>query len=1078
MRKLLSLLAAVLLCSMLAVAQEKTVSGTVSDESGRPVPFATVLLKGQKSGVTADAEGKFIIKAKEGSVLVISGQGLTSREATVGAGNIVAISLAKASSSTLDEVVVTGAFGVKKAQRTAAFSNQVIGSENLNIVRQTNINNALAGKVAGVQTRGQSSAKLNSEPFLRIRGGLGLGDRAPVYVVDGTIVGSFDINPDDVEDVTVLKGANATALFGSQATGGVIVINTKKKVSRQGIGLEINSGVTVDKIYVLPSYQNSYAGGTLADLQQFKWVAGMPTDWQALDGKFYHDYTDDQSWGPRIAGQEYIPWYAWYPGHSRSFQTAKLTPQPDNARDFWETGITTTNNLSFGKNAQGYNFKASYTNQYIKGVVPNTSSMRNTFFVTGSIDLNNHFIFDANINYSSNEIKGEFNDAYASVQGVNSTNASSGSFNQWFHRDVDMNIVKELRDARSPYGTLATWNLRFNPPGFNPDNPANFYKANYWYNPYSYYGNVDNIQERNRFFGNASLTYKLNNNFRIRGTVRKNQLTTYYENIKRSILENSALQTGILSEYATGSTNLQQNNYELIGFYNQTFGDFGVSVTAGGNIFTYNYHDVTAVTNQGLNVPDLYAITNSKADPGIGNVRDEAQVNSIFGSADLEFKKLASVTFAVREDWGSTLTPSKPNLVYPSAGASFVFSELIGTKPGWFSFGKVFGSWGKKPEALGIYQSNFTYGVNQFLWGSNFLIGTPNRYPNPELQGSLITTIEAGIDLRFIKNRLGLNVVYFDEVADKIPVDIALSGVSGFTSTSINAAKVERRGIEIVLNGKPIASKNLTWDLSTTFGYLIANPVTELVEGQDQILLEGGSFGTRFARAYQLKGEDWGQLIGGGIKRNDAGQPIVDPVTGLYLADVTKKWGSIVPSVTGGFISNLSYKGFDLGFSLDYQVGGKFFSLSEQWGHYSGLFDRTAGLNDKGKNVRDEIADGGGVHVVGVSSVDEKTVVDTYVPALAYYQSFFNNQIAEPYIHDLSFVKLREVSLGYHIPVKKIGNISRYVQGAHFSIIARNPWLIWADSEHFDPSEVVNTYGEDGQFPGVRGLGVNLKLNF
>jgi len=177
-------------------------------------------------------------------------------------------------------------------------------------------------------------------------------------------------------------------------------------------------------------------------------------------------------------------------------------------------------------------------------------------------------------------------------------------------------------------------------------------------------------------------------------------------------------------------------------------------------------------------------------------------------------------------------------------------------------------------------------------------------------------------------------------------------------------------------------------------------------------------------------------------------------------------------------ISNLSYKGFDLGFSLEYQAGGKFFSLTEQWGGYSGLFNFSAGLNDKGKNVRDEVADGGGVHVVGVSSIDEKTIVDIYVPAKDYYKNFYNNQIAEPYIHDLSFIKLREVSLGYHIPVSKIGNLSRYFQGAHFSLIARNPWLIYSDSEHFDPSEVVNTYGEDGQFPGVRGLGFNLKLNF
>jgi outer membrane receptor protein involved in Fe transport len=357
-------------------------------------------------------------------------------------------------------------------------------------------------------------------------------------------------------------------------------------------------------------------------------------------------------------------------------------------------------------------------------------------------------------------------------------------------------------------------------------------------------------------------------------------------------------------------------------------------------------------------------------------------------------------------------------------------------------------------------------------------MSTPDNYPDPKLQGALIQTIEAGIDLRFVKNRIGLNVIYFNEVADKIPVSVALSGVSGFTTTQINAAKVERQGIELVLNGRVVSNANFTWDLSTNFSYLIKNPVKEIVEGQNQILLQGGAFGTRMARAFQVKGEDWGQLIGGGIKRNANGDPIVDPASGLYLNDVNKKWGSIVPKYNGGFLSNMNYRSFTFGFSLEYQFGGKFFSLSEMWGHYSGLFGKTASLNDKGINVRTPVADGGGVHVIGVSSADEKTVVDTYVDAQTYYHSFYDRQVAEPYVHSLSFVKLREVSLGYMIPVKRIGNLGKYVQGAHFSVVARNPWLIWSDSKNFDPSEISNVYGEDGQLPGTRGLGVNLKLNF
>ncbi len=1080
MRKTLSLFTAFLLCGMLVLAQVKTVTGTVTDENGNPVPFATVVVKGSRSGVSADADGHFAIKAKEGDVLVFSASGLTPKEVTVGSSNVINVPLAKSSSSTLEEVVVTSAFGIKKAQRVTPFSAQVINSDALNITRQTNVNNALAGKVAGVQTRSQSAAKLNTEAFLRIRGGLGMGDIQPIYVVDGTITSSFDINPDDIEDISVLKGANATALFGGAASGGAIVITSRKKMGRNGVGIEINSGVTADKVYIMPHYQNLYAGGSLADLTQFNWVAGDPDEWKALDGKYFPDYTDDASWGPRMAGQEYIPWYAWYPGTNLSYKTAKLVPQPDNARDFWQTGITSNNNISFGKSGQGYNFRASYTNQYVRGIIPNSSSNRNTVFITGSYDLNSHFTVAANVNFSGNIIKGEFDDQYA--------NQSSGSFSSWFHRDLDLKLEKSLRDLKSPFGTLATWNLRFNPDGYNPNNPDDFYKANYWYNHYAYFDNIDNTYNRNKFFGDASLTYKLNDNFRVKGTVRKNQFNGYYENITRSLLETSGLQTGILGSYSTGNQTQVEYTYEGLASYNQKFGDFNVSANVGGSVYTYKYNDVTANTNNGLNVPDLYAITNSKSNPSIGNTRYKSQTNSVFGQGDLEYKKLASVTFAVRQDFSSTLSPTKTNLVYPSAGASFVFTELMNESPKWLSFGRVFGSWGKKPAPLNIYQTNFSYGVNQFLWGSNFLIGTPDAYPNPALQGALSTTIEGGLDLRFIKNRLGVNIVYFNETADKLPVNVSISGVSGFTSTSVNAAKVTRTGIETIVQGKAIANKNFSWDISATYSYLINNPVKEIVEGSDQILIQNGlgtvagnssgAFTTRFARAFLVKGEDWGQLIGGGIKRNADGQPIVDPATGLYVNDVNKKWGSIVPKTTGGIVNTFSYKDFDLSFAVDYQIGGKFFSLSEMWGSYSGLLDWTAARNDKGLNVRDDVADGGGVHIIGVSSADEKTPVDMYVDGQTYFHSFYDRQIAEPYVHSLTFVKLREISLGYRIPVKKIGGISKYFQGAVFSVISRNLWMIYSDSKNIDPSEIVSNFGEESQLPGTRSLGVNLKLIF
>ena len=1068
MRKLL-LLIAMQMTILMSFAQNKVVTGRVTDENGNPIPFATLKVKDAKTGGSADADGRFSLRVKGGETFIISAVGYTDKELKMDANSNVTITLSK-STTDLKEVIVTTGLGIKKSARVTPFSSQVISGEDMNITRQSNINNALSGKVAGVQVRSQSGAKLNAEAFLRIRGGLGLADKAPLYVVDGTVTNSFDVNPDDIEDITVLKGANATALFGSQAAGGVIVMNTKKKVAGKGIGVEINSGVTIEKAYILPQYQNLYAGGSVPDLMQFNWVNGMPQEWQPLDGKYFHDYTDDASWGPRMSGQEYIPWYAWYPGSQYSYKTAKLVAQPHNAREFWQTGISTNNNVSFGKSGQGYNFRASYNYQHIHGLIPNSSSDRNGFFFTGSVDLNNHFTLTTDATFSANTIMGDFTDGYA--------NQASGSFNQWFHRDVDMGLIKDLKDLRSPYGTLATWNLRFNPDGYSPSNPADFYKGNYWYNYYAYYENRDLRTDRNNFRGNVSLVYKINNDFRVKGTIRKNQQTDHFENITTSLLEESGLQTGTLAGYATGEINQQRYDYELVGSFNKAFGDFNVSVNGGGNIFKFEFNDIQANTNGGLSVPNLYALSNSKNPSTIVNNRLKEQVNSLFSQGDIEYKKIASVSFAVRNDWGSTLSDQKPSLFYPSAGASLVFSELIKTRPAWFSFGKLFGSWGKKPQSLNIYATNFTYGVNQFQWNGNFLMATPNNYPDPGLSGALITTIEAGVDLRFIKNRLGLNFVYYNETADKIPVAVPVNGVSGFATTQVNAAVVKREGIETIINAKLIKAKDFNWDITKTFSYLIKNPVTKLFGDQKQILLQGGAFGTRFARAFQVLGKDWGQLIGGGLKRSAEGLLLINPASGNFLVDATKEWGSIVPKYTGGLINNFSYKDFSLAFSLDYQIGGRSFYLSESWGWYSGLFKETAELNDKGKNVRDDVADGGGVHVVGVSSVDEKTPVDMYVDAQTYFHQFYNNQIAEPFIHELTFVKLREISLGYAIPVTKIGQLSKYIQGAQFSIIARNPWLIYSDSKNFDPSENVNLYGEDGQLPGTRSIGVNLRLKF
>lgn len=1073
MRKSLTLLAASLLFSIATFAQTVLVQGQVTDDRG-PVPNATVQEKGTKNITRADELGKFSFKVKQGAIVVVTAVGHTPFEfaATTGYQNVKIATVA----GELEEVFVTSAFGVKKSQRTTPFSSQVVSSEQLNVIRQPNLNNALAGKVAGVQFRGQSSAKLNDQGFLRIRGGGSLSDQGAIYVVDGTITNSFDINPDDVEDLTVLKGANATALFGSRAGNGAIVVTTKKGRKGKGIGVEVNQSTMFDKAAFMPNYQNEYGGGDGGWLT-FTYNPTMPAEWQALNGKRYRDFTDDASWGPKIDGSEYIPWYAFIPGHSRSGKTASFTPQPNNAKDFWNTGVTSNTNVSFSQsNGAGQSLRVSYTNQNIKGMLPNSKSLRHNLNANFSMDLGSIFTIGANLTYTNQLISGDFNDGYS--------NNSSGNFSQWFHRDLDINILRELADIRTPIGTIPSWNFRRNPGSWSAAAPQNsVWAGNYWYNPYTYFNNISLSQRRDRLYGDINMTVKFSKNLKFKGSIRKDQFNGNVENITPNILQASGGQTGLLAAYGTSNTINNEWNFEGILSYNNTFGDFVVAANVGANRLNIRNRAVSMNTNNGLNVPGLYAISNSKNVPTISNTRSDQQANSLFAFGDVEYKKFLSLTWAVRNDWFSTLPSNNNSLLSPSVGGAFVFSEFTKSALPWLNFGKVFGSWGKKPKALNPYALNLNYSVNPQLWGTNFLMTTPDGSPDASLRGALTTTWEAGLDLRFAKNKVRMNLTYYNENNKNEPLAVSVSGVSGFTSQTINAAWVSRSGLELELGVDIMKKKDFNWTINTTAAYLLDNKVRALAPGLTSYTLAGGSFGTRFARAFHFVGQQWGMLRGGGIKRNADGQPLITTNgfsggLGWYQADATKDWGSVVPKLTGGLQNFFSYKNFNVGLTFDYQFGGRFFSLSEQWGTFSGLMDKTAGLNDKGNPIRDAVSAGGGVRVTGVDARDGRTPVDIYVDAYDYFHQFYYQQIAEPFVHKLSYAKLREFSLGYSIPTNKLGKFGKSIQGASVSLTARNLFFIYRDSKNFDPSEISGVQGEDGQMPGARTIGFNVKVSF
>jgi len=1083
MRKI-TLLLSMLVLSALAFAQ-RTVSGTVRDEKGEPIPFATISEVGKNNATKADANGTFTIRAADGTRLRITATGHQEQTVTVN-GSQVAATLSSTDAQ-LSEVVVT-ALGIRRRSDVLSSSQQGIKGENLTSTRITDVNQALAGKISNVQVRTQSAAKLGSQSAIRIRGANSVSGLSndPLYVVDGTPLDDINfINMDDVEDLQVLKGPGATALYGQRAANGVILITTKK-AGRNTSNISVTSTYSFDKVGLLPKYQNEYSGGTAgAGWQTYTWQPGDPAEWKALDGKRYHTYFDDASWGPKIDGSEYIPWYAWYPGTKYSFKTANLTPQPDNVRNFYNTGQNTLNNVAFSKGGSDYSVRLSYTNQYQTGLIPSSRLNRNFLSLQSSYDINKHFTANVDFNYVNQKVDGEFADTYG--------NNASGSFNSWFHRDLDMNILRELKDLRTPTGAIPGWNLDDGTPG-RPDAKTFYAGTAYWTNPFTYYDLISSVNTQDRLYGSAGLTYKLDNHFKITGTARRNQRNTHYESKLPYIFEFSTqdmssplsinANTGtrpVTATYRTYDVRQVESNYEFLGSYNNRFGNLTLDANVGGNIRQNDYSSLDNGTKGGLVVRDFFNLANSKVTPFyFATTRTKKIIRSLYGSVDLNWDNIFILNGTLRNDWSSALPVKSNSYLYPSVGASFIFTKYVDKALPFLSFGKIRGTWAEAGSDLDPYNLDLLYGVGTTQWNGNILMSTPDRAIDSNIVPQLTKSFEFGLDLRFLKNRIGLSATYYNENITNSIVSVTTPSASGFSSKLINAGKLNRKGIEATIDGYPVKNNNFSWNIALNLAKNTSK-VVDLYPNLTAYYLGGSDYSSASGAAgyapgvWSIVGQEWGQIRGRGIKKNADGVNVIN-ANGTYAYTDNVNFGSVLPDYTGGLVNTLSYKGFNLNFAIDFTKGGKYFSLSDFWGGFSGLYDYTAGLNDRGKPVRDPVAQGGGVHVKGVSAADLKTPVDMYIDAIDYFDVNGANKINETHIFDLTYVKLREVNLGYTVPLNKVGRIGNTIKNLNVSVFARNPWLIYTANKNFDPSELTGNYGESGQLPPSRSFGVTLKF--
>ena len=1053
--KKLSLVLAFVLFAAGSILAQRTLTGKVTDTSGEPLIGASVLIKGTSTGTVTDLDGNFELSVPAGpQVLVFSFTGFTTAEVEA-TSDVINISLEEG--VTLAEAVVT-ALGIEREKKSLGYAVQEVDGDALTMVRDQNVASSLTGKVAGVQVISASGASLGGSAKIRIRGANSLYGGSPLFVVDGTPIsnGNFssayrgvdygnlasDINPDDIETISVLKGPAATAIYGNRGANGVVLITTKKGTKRSGIGVTINSSVTAENVYILPEYQNEYGGGYTQDFLR----AVDP-----VDGRTYNvlNYAADESWGPKMDGTLYRPWWSWYPGEDYGTEIP-MQANPDNVRNFFDTGVTYNNSIAMSGGNESTTFRLSYSNINQTGVVPNSKLNRNNLSVNTSTQLTDKLTLAANVNFATVEALGRPTFGYLGNNPVN-------SLNQWFQRQLD---IDRLRDYKNPDGTFRSWNIR---------SPTNL-RPLYWDSPFfSIYENYP-TDSRDRYFGSVSLSYKVMDGLTLAGFLRRDSYTQRIE---------ERVATGGLDQdyYGESVRNESEDNYEFIAQYNKNVGNFSVDANFGANIRVNNFRSNGMGTVGGLNASNLFNIKASIDRPSVSSFLEEKVVRSLYGGATFGYKSFAYLGFTVRNDWSSALPVNNNSYLYPSVTGSLVFSELMNT--GFLSFGKIRASYAQVGSDISPYQVNFTYGAGT-PYGSNASFALPNTLINEDLKPALSSSYEAGIELKFLKNRLGFDfTVYRTDAVDQI-LTVAVPGSSGFSNAIINAGNIRSEGLELSITATPIETNNVTWDL--TFNAARNNSqVIELADGLDNQLLDNWGWGGLSINA--PVGGEWGTFRGRGFNTYECGgcaqqgEKIITEA-GRYTWVNNKELGGVLPDLTGGFRSMLNIKGVNIGAFLEFQVGGQFHSVTRMFTAYSGLSSETVGLNDKGNPIRDEVAAGGGIRVDGVLA--DGTPHTAYVDAQTYYSSYLF-AMNENWIYDASYLKFRELSVGYSLPRKMLSNSP--FQSVNLSLIARNLWLIHANVDGIDPSEISPgssnyVFQENGILPGVRSIGFNLKLGF
>ena len=1058
MKKLILSLFVCILLAGAASAQDRTITGTVTGaDDGMPLPGVTIRVKGAPRGTQSGADGKYVLSVPSNkTTLDFSFIGYIAKSVTIGGSSVLNVSLVS-DSKELEAVVITTAAGIKRDPRSVGYSADQVTNQEITNGRQTNVINGLTAKVPGLQI-GRSSGGVNTATRITLRGQRSLqGNNQPLFVVDGVPIDNSsvqpsssssnqvdvgnrvgDINPDDIESVTVLKGPNAAALYGSQASNGAIIITTKsgKDAASRGKKLEINvnSAVLFENVQKLPELQNEFGSG-------YENGTGNPS---------VYDEIENTNWGPRFDGSMVQSGPTLANGHTLMIPYSAVK---DNVKDFFNTGINIQNSASFSGGNDRNTFYTSFSDNNVKGVIPGDKFRRNTVKISGTSKLSNLFNIAGNLTYNKNITNTSF-------QGGS---GSSGVYNAVINtsRQIDLKNFKDWKN----YEFAA---------------PDGFFDG-YYPNPYYALDNNRFNSDLDRLLGSIqvgfdpykwlNVTYRLGTDVSIDNrhqTFAKTSYTTAYQrptNTTGSIIENSLYRRIV--------------NSDLIVTLKKDFGkDWTTQLILLQNLRQDNRRDLTASASA-ISIPGFYNLSNRVGELGGGENSYKARILGLAGDLTVGFRNYLFLNGTVRNDVSSTLPKNNRSYVYPSGNVSFILTEAIDALKdnNILSYAKVRGGVAKVGSTADPYSLASTFSPPTAVNGTTFPYGSlagfslSNTAANLNLKPEFTTSYEAGLELGFLKDKLGLDVTYYNTSTTNQIVPVSIAPASGYTAAYVNAGDIGNKGVEIALKGNPVKNSNgFSWNFNVNYTYN-KSVVKSLYQQSSEFAIGSGD-----PVPTAIVGSVWPLLKGTAYLRDPEGHVVVDATTGYIRQDPNlKTFGQINPKHIIGFSNTFTYKAFSLSTTLDYRTGNVIYSGTKNTLTFTGSTTETTQYNrEKFIWPNSVIETSPGVYTPNTSVLTRSGNFDFW------YSNF--NQFAESSIVDAAFLKLRDVSLRYDLPKKLLektflGRASIAATGANI--------LLWTpkSNKYIDPE--VNSFGtsnstgrEFAATPSTKIFGFTLSATF